>query len=219
MCDAHLRDINKVRLFLVRHGETEYNRKRKMQGYQEIPLNDRGIAQAAQLAERLAGERIDHILCSDLRRAVMTGCIVAARCAAPMSYDAKLRERDPGDLVEQSYDVASRFFWDADYVPPGGESVPDFRARVRSAFTRIQAEFEGKCGTLVVVAHGHVCHAFVEEFFGSAHSDGVGTTNAAITIARLEGGEWLLDQASCAAHLKDSPPIAVGDIIQELQGS
>jgi 2,3-bisphosphoglycerate-dependent phosphoglycerate mutase len=208
-----------MRLFVVRHGETEYNRNRKMQGYQEIPLNDRGIAQAAQLAKRLASENIDHILCSDLRRAVMTGCIVAARTGASMSYDAGLRERDPGELVEQSYDVAPQFFWDVNYVPPGGESVPDFRARVRSAFTRIREEFEGKCGTLVVVAHGHVCHAFVDEFFGSAYSDGVGTANAAITIARLEGGEWTLEQASCTAHLKESPAIAVGDTIQELQGS
>lgn len=193
-----------MRLYIVRHGETDYNHQRKMQGYQEIPLNDRGIAQAARLANRLAKNSIDLIACSDLRRAVMTGCIVAARTGAPMRYDAGLRERDPGDLVESSYDDAPRFFTDPDYVPPNGESVPAFRRRVRDAFERLGAEMDGRVGSVAVVTHGLVCRVFVDEFFGPAHSDGVGSANTMITVARFEDGLWHLDEAGCTAHLRNA---------------
>jgi len=190
-----------MRIFVVRHGETDYNRERRMQGYREIPLNDRGIAQAARLAHRLAGEQIDHIVCSDLRRAVMTGCIIAARTGAAMSYDPGLRERDPGQLVERGYDEEPRFFTDPHFVPPGGEGVPAFRERVRTAFNRIAAAHENSCHTLLAVAHGLVCHAFVDEFFGGQFSEGVGAGNATLTIAHYEGGAWTLESATCAAHL------------------
>lgn len=192
---------NAVKVFIVRHGETDYNRQRKMQGYQEIPLNDHGIQQASQLADRLLDEQIDRIICSDLRRAVMTGCIVAARIRAPMTYDAGLRERDPGDLVEGAYDDAPAFFTDPTYTPPNGESVPAFRQRVRDTFNRIAAAHADQAEEILVVAHGLVCHAFVDEFFGPAHSAGVGATNASMTIATYDGVEWQLDKPVCHAHL------------------
>lgn len=190
-----------MKVLVVRHGETDYNRQRKMQGYQEIPLNDLGIRQAAQLARHVETAGIGHIVCSDLRRAVMTGCIVAARTSAPMSYHRGLRERDPGELVEQSYDAEPRFFSDPSYSPPGGEGVAEFRDRVRSTFEDIGREFEGHCSTLMIVAHGLVCHAFVDCFFGAKFSEGVGASNASMTTARYEKGQWALVEATSSVHL------------------
>ena len=190
-----------MKVYVTRHGETDYNRQRKMQGYQEIPLNDRGIAQAGQLAQRFTAAAPDHIVCSDLRRAVMTGCIVAAATGTPMTYCTDLRERNPGLLVESDYDDAPGFFTDPDFVPPGGESVPTFRARVREAFEQLARDYATKVETLLVVTHGMVCQAFVHEFFGPEASEGVGSANTMLTVARVESGVWHLEVASCTAHL------------------
>jgi 2,3-bisphosphoglycerate-dependent phosphoglycerate mutase len=123
-----------LRVYLIRHGETDYNRQMLVQGHAEIPLNDLGIRQAAQLARRFAGVRLDRIYASDLRRATMTAAILAAHTGAPLLYDPGLRERDPGDLTHKDYQESIRFFTDPTYEPPGGETHTDFVARVRRTF-------------------------------------------------------------------------------------
>lgn len=123
-----------MRVYLIRHGETEYNRTMKVQGHAEIPLNDLGIRQAARLARRFSGVRLDRIYASDLRRATMTAAILAAQTGAPLLYDPGLRERDPGDLTHKDYQESIRFFTDPDYEPPGGETHHDFLHRVRQTF-------------------------------------------------------------------------------------
>ncbi len=192
-----------MKVIVVRHGETDYNRARRMQGYGEVPLNDRGIRQAAQLATHLATQGVEQIICSDLRRTVMTGCIIASQLNVHIEYDAGLRERDPGDFVGASYDDAPGFFNDPDFVPPNGEGVPAFRQRVRETFANINARYSESTETLLVVTHGLVCHAFVEEFFGPAFSAGVGAGNGTLSIARVVAGEWQLEKATCDAHLSD----------------
>lgn len=123
-----------MRVYLIRHGETEYNRTMKVQGHAEIPLNDLGIRQAAQLARRFTGVRLDRIYASDLRRATMTATILAAHTGAPLLYDPGLRERDPGELTHKDYQESIRFFTDPAYEPPGGETHRDFLVRVRRTF-------------------------------------------------------------------------------------
>lgn len=123
-----------MRVYLIRHGETEYNRTMKVQGHAEIPLNDLGIAQAARLARRFTGVRLDRIYASDLRRATMTAAILAAHTGAPLLYDPGLRERDPGALTHRDYHESIRFFTDPTYEPPEGETHGDFIARVRRTF-------------------------------------------------------------------------------------
>lgn len=195
-----------MKLFIVRHGETDYNRKRVMQGYGEVPLNDRGIRQATLLAQRLREEKLDRILCSDLRRAVMTACIVASHTGVGMDYDPALRERDPGALVGQSYDAEPRFFTDETFIPPQGEGVLEFRARVRRAFEALAADTRNAGKRIAVITHGLVCHAFVVEFFGESAAKGVGARNASVTLADFACGQWGLITRDCAAHLADDEP-------------
>lgn len=195
-----------MRLFIVRHGETDYNRQRRMQGYQEIPINDHGIAQATHLATRLREEAIDRIVSSDLRRTVMTGCIIASHTGAPMTYDAGFRERNPGALTESSYDDEPRFFTDADFVPPGGEGTVAFRQRVRDAFERLVSGSTQPGERVVVVTHGLVCNAFVSEFFGDVPGEGVGSHNTSMTVVWYDGESWTLERMGCVAHLPRTTP-------------
>lgn len=190
-----------MKLYIVRHGETNYNRARIMQGYQEIPLNDRGIAQATQLGARLRDDGVDRIVSSDLRRAVMTACIIASHTGAPLEYEPGLRERNPGELVEQPYDDEPRFFTDETYVPPGGESVAAFFARVKQAFAGIAAGAKHADERVAVVTHGLVCRAFVTQFLGEETGAGVGSRNASMTAVQYRDGDWRVEQLDCVEHL------------------
>jgi len=196
-----------MQLYVVRHGETDYNRARIMQGYQEIPLNDHGISQATELAYRLRDEGIHRVVCSDLRRAVMTGCIIASHAGVPLEYVSELRERNPGVLTEQPYDEEPRFFTDKIYVPPGGESIATFFTRVKRAFEQLVSRPELADERVAVVTHGLVCHAFVTQFFGEDEGNGVGARNASMNVVSYEGGTWRLMDLDTVSHLstKNAP--------------
>jgi len=192
-----------LRLYLIRHGETEYNSVGRMQGWQEIPLNDAGIGQAALLGRRLAGVRLDRIYASDLRRTVMTACILAAHSGAPISYDPLYRERNPGDLTDMEYEECMAFFDDPDFEPPNGESVPVFRERVREAFEGLIGLEGDSDRHVAVVTHGMVCNDFVGIFLGFNPRDDEDFhwTNTCVTICDYVDGVWALDTIACAAHL------------------
>ncbi len=191
-----------MRVYLIRHGETDYNREGRMQGHGEVPLNDLGIAQATRLAQRLAGESIDHIYASDIRRTVMTAAVIASHTGSSVTYDAGFRERDPGELTGQTYETCMGFFDDESFEPPGGESVPVFHARVRGAFDAL-AESEGGNGRrLAVVSHGMVCMAFHRIFTPEALEglDDFTSKNASVSVLDYDG-KWIAEQVLDASHL------------------
>jgi len=133
-------------LLLVRHGETDWNAERRWQGHADVPLNDRGRAQAHALAEELADERIDAIYTSDLSRARETAEIVAARIGVPVAVDADLREIDVGPLEGLTTEEAKEFAgWQ-------GEPTEAHANRILAALRRVAALHEG--GRVLVVTHG-----------------------------------------------------------------
>ncbi|HYG70238.1 MAG TPA: histidine phosphatase family protein, partial [Anaeromyxobacteraceae bacterium] len=86
-----------TRLFLVRHGETDWNVAGRWQGQTDIPLNEAGRAQARELARRMRGEGIATIAASDLLRARETAEIVAAELGLEVRIlDHRLREQSFG---------------------------------------------------------------------------------------------------------------------------
>jgi broad specificity phosphatase PhoE len=191
-----------VRLYIIRHGETDHNRNRVMQGHGANPLNDRGIAQIARLADRLSRERVDRIIASDLLRTVMTGAIIAARTAAPLTYDALLRERNPGDLTGLPYDQAMAFFDDPGFAPPNGETQLVFESRVRTAFDLLAARFGSSDAHLAIVTHGMVCAAFNNVYLqGDGAITGPGWANGSVTIVQFDDGIWIGEQIGDASHL------------------
>jgi probable phosphoglycerate mutase len=147
-------------ILLIRHGETAGNAARVVQR-PEVPLNERGIQQAAQLAERLVAHGFAHVLCSDLLRARMTAEPLRAR-GATIEETPLLQERNFGDLRGRPYAELPCDPFAPDYVPPNGESREVFHRRVAQAFELIAERRRGLSGALVVVTHGLVCHAIVE---------------------------------------------------------
>ncbi|HKU44031.1 MAG TPA: histidine phosphatase family protein, partial [Polyangiales bacterium] len=123
-------------IVLVRHGETDGNATRVLQ-LPDIPLNARGMRQAERLAERLHGQPIRYIVCSDLLRAQMTAAPIAARLGLPVETTPLLQERNFGDLRGKSYLEVGGNPFAPDFVPPNGESWPVFHERVAKAFAYI----------------------------------------------------------------------------------
>ena len=83
---------------LLRHGETVWNRAGRLQGWQDSPLSEAGCAQAEALAARLADERVDLLVASDLGRTRQTAAPIAARLGLDVVAEAGLRERCYGEL-------------------------------------------------------------------------------------------------------------------------
>jgi probable phosphoglycerate mutase len=147
-------------ILLVRHGETAGNAARIMQR-PDVPLNERGIAQAARLAARLLELGFAHVLCSDLVRARMTAEPLRAS-GVTIEDTPVLQERNFGDLRGTPYAELTEDPFAPGFEPPGGESVPVFHRRVAQAFELIALRRRGLGGALVVVTHGLVCAAIVE---------------------------------------------------------
>ena len=147
-------------ILLVRHGETDGNAARVLQR-PDVPLNERGMRQAEQVAQRLSAHGFVRILCSDLERARMTAAPLAARSGIAVEESPLLQERNFGDLRGVSYADLVENPFAPDFVPPNGEDWPTFHARVAEAFAFIVSRRHGLKGTLVVVTHGLVCRALV----------------------------------------------------------
>jgi broad specificity phosphatase PhoE len=135
-------------LFLFRHGETDWNRERRLQGQTDIPLNETGRAQAADLARRLAPYGLEAILTSDLERALATGRIVAEALALPLHSEPDLREASLGEAEGMLIEEARARFGpqlvegrvaDDRLQMPGGEPGLAVRARGLAAIARFIA--------------------------------------------------------------------------------
>ncbi|KVL67482.1 histidine phosphatase family protein [Burkholderia ubonensis] len=157
-----------TQILFIRHGETAWNRIKRIQGHIDIPLADSGLAQAQRLAVRLAretcnGARVDAIYSSDLMRAQQTAQPAADALGLPLVLRAGLRERAYGIFQgHDSTEIEARFpdayaAWqtrDPGFEPEGGESQRAFYHRVLHALEPIVAAHPG--GRIACVAHGGV---------------------------------------------------------------
>ncbi len=141
-------------LLLVRHGETDWNAGRRWQGHTDVPLNDRGRAQAAALAEELAADPPQAIYTSDLSRARDTAEIVAARLGVPVIVEPRLREIDVGSREGLTAEEVGDRAWD-------GEPHSDHGARVLAAVREAAEAHPG--GRILLVAHGGSLRRVQEE--------------------------------------------------------
>ena len=139
-----------MKLYLVRHGETDWNLKHKMQGQVDVPLNSTGLKQAEKLRERLKNYDFDICYCSPLKRAVETAKI-ATDGRTKIIFDDNLKERSYGKL-EGKYSVDD-FNQELDASQDGMESIKDLLARSQKVLERLKAE-NPPDAKILVVGHG-----------------------------------------------------------------
>lgn len=206
-----------TRLVVVRHGETHWNVAARIQGHADSPLTPVGEAQAAALGERLARERFDRLVSSDLGRALQTARAIAARTGHDIRADARLRERHYGvaeglthDEIGVRYpDVFARVREaDPDFVVPGGESRRQLFERVRAAFESLAREADGE--RIAVVCHGGVLAALYRHVRGIpvGAAQAIAIPNAAYNALAFEDGRWVVEAWADTAHLSATTPFA-----------
>jgi probable phosphoglycerate mutase len=153
-----------MRLFLVRHGETEANRLGLALGRDDVPLNERGLRQAEQVARALADEPLAAVYSSPLQRALYMARAVAAPHDLPVQIEERLIEMDIGEADGLTLaEVGSRYpglleAWVSKEGPtqpmPGGERLVDVQERAWSAAQELAARHGDE--TVAAVTHNFV---------------------------------------------------------------
>jgi broad specificity phosphatase PhoE len=190
-----------TKIYLVRHGATDWNVDKRAQGQADIPMNALGYQQAEEAAERLDAENIDAVYASDLQRASETGKAIARRHGLEVQLDERLREIDQGEwtgltpaqIVERWPD---QWGMARHYTPrPGGETPHQVRERALAAladFVRGRAD-----GEVVVCSHGGTIRWIAAETMGyddklSAGVRGLGNGGIVSVEGRIQKGTLVL---------------------------
>jgi probable phosphoglycerate mutase len=208
-----------TRLFLVRHGQSTWNREHRIQGQLDPPLSEQGRGQAALLAARLAGRRFAGLYASDLKRAFETAEIIGASVHLAPQPNPSLREVYLGEWEGLTADeIAIRFpqawarwveepDWD---VVPGGEGEEDFGRRVGTALDELVARHQH--GDVLVVTHGGVIQVALHRVVGRP-SHGLfpfKIQNASISIIEEREGRNVIGGVNDIAHLESALVTEVG---------
>ena len=146
-----------MKLYVARHGETPWNAEGKICGRTDLPLNERGQAQASALAERMSEKAIDRIIASPMIRARQTAAAVSEKLGIPVQTDARLIEQDFGiyegrDRKDPGFLENKRQFA---YRYPGGESMMDVAFRVYGLLEELKEKHPDE--NILLVCHGGVC--------------------------------------------------------------
>ncbi|MXV80722.1 MAG: histidine phosphatase family protein [Chloroflexi bacterium] len=198
--------------YLVRHGQTEWNRTRRIQGQSDVPLNEHGRAQAEALGKRLSDVRFDAAYSSDLSRTMESAELVTAARACEIVPTPELREFSYGEwegmtIAEIEAQAPERLRRrlqgrNEDFAGPGGENACDVLERVRAFYERA-LQRHGAGDRLLVVAHGGSLRALLvclldlpAEHFWRVHLD-----TASLSIVRSFDGSGVLHLWNDTRHL------------------
>lgn len=203
-----------IEFLLVRHGESEWNKRSRYTGQQDVPLSSLGKQQARQLALRLADEPLGAVYASPLRRARETAEIIARQRGWPVRIDQGLAEIHHGlwegmttrQVMQEYPSMMER--WRSQpqtVVMPQGESLEDVALRVDGALERIMSAIPK--GKVVICSHDAVLRVLVSRCLGMGLEDfwKWDFENASLTVLHgqenADGHTFRLDALNDTAHL------------------
>lgn len=183
-----------TRLYIVRHGETDWNREGRVQGHTDTPLNATGRSQARALRQQLVSVTFHAAYASDLSRAYETATIIIGEGAISVIPCRDLRERHCGDWEGRILDEIAQTdpigleAWrnrQADAGPPGGENESLLQDRVLATLDGIVAAHAGQ--TVLVATHGGPVRAILGGWL--AHDGNQPVRNCEAFIIEAEEGQ------------------------------
>jgi probable phosphoglycerate mutase len=201
-------------VYLIRHGQTDWNATGRWQGHADVPLNVCGLQQARLLAQRLKDEEhhFDVIYSSDLARAYQTAWEVGAVLKVAVQLLPALREIDLGvwsgltrEEIRERYPVEMALLEAGEDVPRGGGETRS--AQSRRVLETIEAMIEQHPGkTMALVTHGGTIHAVlrhIEQQYGPLPQYQGHIGNTAVTILRCEPDRWQVITYNDMQHLEN----------------
>lgn len=209
-----------LQVYLVRHGETQWNAERRIQGQSDSPLTAKGEQQAWQVAERARNLGITHIIASDLGRTQQTARIIAEACGCDIILDPRLRELDMGVLEKRHVDTLTEQEegWRRTLVNgtedgriPQGESMQELSVRVQAALADCLKLPQGSRPLLV--SHGIALGCLVSTILGLPAYAERRLRLRNCSISRIDYQEspwlasgWVVEMAGDISHL-DAPAL------------
>lgn len=153
-----------LRLFLVRHGQTDANLKKVLQGISNGYLNPEGMLQSERLGNHLRKVALDHVFASDLQRAIDTAKAVAHHHQLEVEIDPRLREWNCGDLDGMPASDFHRMLKESgkpvsQLTPPHGEKLEQVRQRADSFIKYLLEEHLGE--SILACSHGDLMRMLV----------------------------------------------------------
>jgi broad specificity phosphatase PhoE len=212
-----LNNPDAVRLYLIRHGESESNvarREGRISDY-DPPLTEIGRLQAERLGERMARYGVDAVYASPLQRAFDTGNEIARRLGLQVRVIDDLQEineplRERGEAFDENLplppgvthdDIKRKFEQDPTWDNlPGSENSAHFRQRIVRAIDQIVVECPGK--KVAVACHGGVIQSYVAHVLGLRSDFPIYAFNASITSIRAHKDRRVIWRINDLAHLE-----------------
>jgi broad specificity phosphatase PhoE len=200
-----------ARIYLIRHGETEFNRMGVFRGRFEVDLNDLGLKQAGETGQALVGEGIQYILTSPLKRAVVTAQAISRILGIGYEIEEAFNNINLGswqgvskNKVKEDYpDDWKKWTTEPEHlVVPGGESVEDVKKR---ASARLREIVEARGGTFALVTHRSVIKVLAAYMLGvpAPYFWKFYVDNAAYSVFEYSGGEFMLLNWNRSSHLSE----------------
>lgn len=147
-----------MEIYVVRHGQTDYNVKHVFQGHIDIPLNDAGIEQAKETALKFDGINLDMILVSPLKRAVQTAEHISKITGVPITIEERLIERCFGNMEghqnRDDWNIKMMLDYEKNYDLENIEPIQSLFKRIYNFLDEITEKYKDK--KVVLVTHGAV---------------------------------------------------------------
>lgn len=207
--------MDHYRFIFARHGQSEHNSKRLLQGQFNSGLTPAGVRQAEALADYLHndGQTFDRVITSPLERARHTAEIIANKLGTPLEIDDSWKERYFGQGENQPYEAVGAWFKEKGYPTPfepafeDGETAWSIHQRAMQAIERLLSL---PLGSYLVVAHGHVFGVVIGLILGILPSGGrrppvhiaaFENTSTAELEYHPDTGQWTLKRLNDTRHL------------------
>ena len=188
-----------LRIVLLRHGETVYNREKRLQS-PKVSLTEEGKEQIFKLKERLIKFNFDEIISSDERRAIESAEIISRWSKKNFKKISLIREKSSGDFSDK---LVSEVDWSLvngsflDKKIPGGDSVQDVIVRASDFFKMLNQFEQGK--NILVISHGTFLRVLFCLIFNKDIKeyllDYEFPNSSYIVISRSESGKWILEKS------------------------
>lgn len=197
-----------MRLYIIRHGETVWNRECRMQGRMDIALNENGRALAAQTGKAMREIPFEAAVSSPLCRAQETARLVLAGRNIEVLTDERLAEICFGEMEGTRFErvdgkiktaeFADFFYAPQQYTPPaGGETIEELLARAGTFLDELKQKKEWYGKNILISTHGAASRALLAVIRHSEKKDfwdcGV-PKNCAVSIVELENGAWIIKE-------------------------
>jgi broad specificity phosphatase PhoE len=199
-----------MKIFIIRHGQTDMNVQKLLAGHQDAKLTKEGISQAKLLGERLKGLEIDRIFSSDLLRARDTTSYLSKHLSAPIEFQEILRERTWGELdlaptseYRRQLEISKLPYHK--FKTQGGESVEEVVSRARAFLDSLFDQYAS--GTFLISGHHVINKALLLNLLKLSWENWstLDQNNTCLNeLSRSKDGTWFADKINCTLHLDAS---------------